>query len=74
VPEQRGNRRWTTEMELLAQVIEEVSVLAADHRRKEPRLVPRPGHVQRGGGTHADPYKRGVAMLAATTRQVRRAG
>lgn len=28
--------------ELLAQLIEEVSVLAADRRRKEPRQVPRP--------------------------------
>ena len=27
----------------MAQLIEEVSVLAADRRRKEPRSIPRPG-------------------------------
>jgi hypothetical protein len=53
--------------------VEEVSILAADHRRKEPREVPRPGHVQPGGAVYADPYKRGIAMLAATSKGVRRA-
>lgn len=33
---------WGWAEELLAQVIEEVSVLAADKRRKEPRQVKRP--------------------------------
>jgi hypothetical protein len=34
---------WGVTEELLAQLIEEVSVLTADRRRKEPREVPRPG-------------------------------
>lgn len=33
---------WELTHELLAQLIEEVSVLAADQRRKEPRSIPRP--------------------------------
>lgn len=63
-------------MELLAQLIEEVSLLATEppRRRKEPLRVPRPGYVQRGGAAHGNAYKRGVAMLAATARGVRRAG
>ncbi|MBO2461666.1 hypothetical protein [Actinomadura violacea] len=35
-------RAWPVDAELLAQVIEEISVLAADHRRRKPREVPRP--------------------------------
>jgi hypothetical protein len=48
---------WGYLEELLAQVIEEVSVLAADRRRKEPRVLPRPGQRKQtvtsnsGGGT-----------------------
>lgn len=33
---------WTTETELLAQLIEEVSILAADRRRDKPTSIPRP--------------------------------
>lgn len=33
---------WGTTEELLAQMVEEVSVLVADKRRKEPRSLPRP--------------------------------
>lgn len=33
---------WTKETELLAQLIEEVSILAADRRREEPTYIPRP--------------------------------
>ncbi|WP_406153247.1 hypothetical protein OG217_05860 [Streptomyces sp. NBC_01023] len=33
---------WTKETELLAQLIEEVSILAADRRREEPTSIPRP--------------------------------
>jgi len=36
-------------MELLAQVVEEVSVLAAEQRRKDPVKVPRPKHLRSGG-------------------------
>jgi hypothetical protein len=40
-------RSWTISTELLAQLVEEVSILAADHRRKKPREVPRPDHLKR---------------------------
>ncbi|WP_330335708.1 hypothetical protein OHS33_38670 (plasmid) [Streptomyces sp. NBC_00536] len=33
---------WTPHTELLAQLIEEVSVLAADRRRESPRTIARP--------------------------------
>jgi hypothetical protein len=49
LPEEARARRpdatkvpWGQVEELLAQIVEEVSVLAADHRRKEPRQIPRP--------------------------------
>lgn len=35
--------RWGVLEELIAQVVEEVSVLAAERRRPEPRKIPRPG-------------------------------
>jgi hypothetical protein len=41
--QQRANAAWPVHAELLAQVVEEVSVLAADHRRRKPRQVKRPG-------------------------------
>ncbi|MFD0353007.1 hypothetical protein ACFVHW_04545 [Streptomyces sp. NPDC127110] len=33
---------WTVTSELLAQLLEEVSILASDRRRPEPKSVPRP--------------------------------
>ncbi|MBV1940771.1 hypothetical protein KUF83_30010 [Streptomyces sp. BV286] len=33
---------WTVQVELLVQLIEEISLLAADRRRPEPREIPRP--------------------------------
>jgi hypothetical protein len=36
---------------LLAQVVEEVSILAAERRRQEPKTVPRPQHVRGQGKT-----------------------
>lgn len=47
---QRREREWPAHLELLAQVVEEVSVLAADHRRRKPRQVPRPASATRRGG------------------------
>lgn len=38
----RRLQQWDTQTELLAQVVEVVSVLASDHRFREPRKVPRP--------------------------------
>ncbi|WNZ14985.1 hypothetical protein [Streptomyces sp. 11x1] len=33
---------WTVHTELLAQLVEEISLLASDHRREEPRTITRP--------------------------------
>jgi len=54
LPEEAASNRaetgsWGLTHELLAQLIEEVSVLAADRRRKEPRTIPRPGHDEQTG-------------------------
>jgi hypothetical protein len=62
--------------ELRALLVEVVSIGAAGQKLKKPITVPRPKHIKRKGGVqHADtvaagpdPYKRGVAVLAATTR------
>lgn len=70
------------EMELLALVAEIASISAAGHQLKKPIKVPRPKHVRRAGRSYqhadstvtgadasgSDPYKRGVSVLARTTR------
>ena len=40
--DERGRAPWTAELELVAQLIEMTSVLAADRRIKKPVKVPRP--------------------------------
>jgi hypothetical protein len=57
---------WTVEHELLAQLIEEVSVLAADHRRKKPRSIPRPGAP--GEAATDAGIKHAVGVLFGTRR------
>lgn len=70
---QRREGRWELLHELLATILEEVSILAADRRRKKPLEVPRPGWfrakatgrnpgVARAGGAYSDAIDR---MLAA---------
>lgn len=80
----REQERWPVEVELLAQLIEETSIAAAGLRRRRPREIPRPRHLRRSGphpggstggagdgdGDGADPYRRGVAVLAATSKRV----
>lgn len=56
--------------ELLAQVVEEVSVLASNRQRKEPRRLPRPFEKRRSG-VHRDSAGNTVstglsAMIQAT--------
>lgn len=63
---------WGQDLELMAQLVEEVSVLAADHRRKKPRTIPRPKTLTAGRKVNGH-----QAMLAAVKRrqdQVRYAG
>lgn len=71
-------RSWTVETELLAQIREDLSVLAADRRRRQVVEVPRPDHLTRQGrrrrqGVKAgqpDPegYARAIGVLKANAR------
>lgn len=54
----RESKSWTLEHELLAQIKEEVSILASEHRRKKPVQIPRPDHV-RSKGRRRDPVRVG---------------
>lgn len=65
------------EHELLALNVEVASISASGQQLKKPIKVPRPKHVRRKSGPRHpddvagnDPYKRGVAVLAATRRGV----
>ncbi|MFD4933426.1 hypothetical protein [Streptomyces virginiae] len=68
---------WTPHTELLAQLIEEVSVLAADRRREKPRTIIRPYATAAGvppGNSqpveHPAPQMNGHRkMLAAAARR-----
>lgn len=71
---------WTTHIELLVQVIEEISLLAADRRRPEPRRIERPygteqvsgSAVPRGNSRQAQqpaPMNGHRKMLAAAARR-----
>lgn len=76
--QERDQPEWTGLMELVAQLIEEVSILAADMRRKKPITIPRPNHIKAprhagGGPAGRDPYKQAVSVLAATTPGAARA-
>ncbi|MFG3132882.1 hypothetical protein ACGFZU_34940 [Streptomyces tendae] len=67
---------WTVHTELLAQLVEEVSLLASDHRREEPRTVHRPygqEDVAAAGAPEPQqptkPMSGHQAMLAAAARR-----
>ncbi|MFE1289621.1 hypothetical protein [Streptomyces sp. NPDC058751] len=68
---------WTVHTELLAQLVEEISLLASDHRREEPRTITRPynrSDVAAGsGGPEAQqstkPMSGHQKMLAAAARR-----
>ncbi|MGW0562957.1 hypothetical protein ACWDZ4_20615 [Streptomyces sp. NPDC003016] len=68
---------WTVHNELLAQLIEEVSLLAADRRREEPRTVNRPydraAAVPQGNSEQAQQASPSMSghrkMLAAAARR-----
>lgn len=63
---QRGEE-WPILAELVSQLIEEVSILAAEYRRKKPREIPRPKQTpgSGGGAQGQDPggFKRAVETL-----------
>ncbi|MEU4513188.1 hypothetical protein AB0G05_27140 [Nonomuraea wenchangensis] len=66
--------------ELLAEAVEEIGVLAADHRRKKPIKINRPKHLRRGSGRSGrgqqdgggqSGFDRAFAMLLGSTRAPR---
>ena len=64
---------WGYVEELLAQVIEEVSVLSADRRRKEPRQLPRPGQkkaTSRPSGNAGTTYQGFDAVLGMVKQRM----
>jgi hypothetical protein len=66
--------KWTVETELLACIVEEVSVLAADRRRRKPLEIPRPGSINQArdqsSGTKVRGL-RGLLQVAADAGRVR---
>lgn len=77
----RQARTWTVEHELLAQIKEEVSILAAEHRRKKPVEVPRPAHLRSGrrkpvraGESTSEGIRHAIGVLQANARRVRVTG
>lgn len=65
----RAAKEWSVSTELLAQLIEEVSILAAERRRKQPREVPRPAHLRkRARQPHGVGIKHAVGVLKANAQ------
>ncbi len=58
---------WDTLTELVAQAVDELGVLAADRRRKEPTEVERPGWLRPKGASGMD---RAFAVLLATSNVI----
>jgi hypothetical protein len=65
--------RWGLHTEFLAQLLEVMSVTAAEKRLKDTIKVPRPEHIRprkrSGGAPSPEATKRGIALLAATRRR-----
>lgn len=62
-------------MELMSQLVELTSIVAAGKQLKKPVTIPRPDHVRRKGRAYASgvkevpegAYKQGIAVLQATS-------
>lgn len=78
----RGRDRWTVEVELLAQLIEVVSIGTAERAIREPIRIPRPDWMQPGARQaseeefvvrpaaedgDANPYRAAIRGLMAST-------
>lgn len=55
---------------MLAQIKEEISILAADHRRKKPVEVPRPAYVKAARRPVKKPGQDGYAHAVGVLRRV----
>lgn len=69
---------WTVQTELLAQLLEEISLLAADRRREEPKTIVRPFDTESastvpqgnsGPAQQSAPLNGHRKMLAAAARR-----
>lgn len=69
-PEDRVRDRWGVETELLAQLVEVVSVVAAERKIKDTVKVPRPPHLRKKpkAATPQEATARGIAVLRATSK------
>lgn len=81
------SRLWTNNTELLAMLVEVMSVLASERRISKPIEVPRPkwlGKNRRGAaagrfgdsadGTNGNPFRRAAQVMMANATAHRRAG
>ncbi|MEV7926098.1 hypothetical protein [Kitasatospora sp. NPDC088779] len=62
-----GADRWGLTQELLAQLVELVSVLAAEHRLRRPVELPRPAYLSAGRARERD--EQGMARAVAVLRR-----
>jgi hypothetical protein len=75
--DERLGEDWTVTDDLLALLVEVSSVAASDRKLKKPITVPRPSDMkkkapeQQAAGEQDAAFKKGVSVLAATTRAVR---
>lgn len=73
-------KQWTIETELLAKIFEEISILAAERRRKKPVELPRPEHMRKRrrkpvrAGHQQEGIKHAVSVLMANARPAYRPG
>ncbi|MFJ6770165.1 hypothetical protein ACIQOV_04155 [Kitasatospora sp. NPDC091257] len=64
-----GADRWGLTQELLAQVVELLSVLAAEHRLRRPVELPRPAHLSSGRERERERDGQGMARAVAVLRR-----
>ncbi len=71
-PEDRVQDRWSVETELLAQIVEVVSVVASERRLKDTVKVPRPQHLRKKQRAHSpqEATARGISVLRRTTKAI----
>ncbi len=65
---------WSTNTELLARLVEEISILSSDRRRKKPLEIPRPGTLIRAADekvAHRTRGVKGLEQLASEMGRVR---
>jgi hypothetical protein len=63
---------WTNDTELLAKLVEVVSVLAAEQRIRKPIDIPRPEWLRRGNAR--DGFAHAANVMKANAGRVRRVG